>query len=131
MSTPEQPQAGTTTEPTADATPAAPPAAEVTDEAATAPEASREAEVAAVVDPGTVRRAPRYKAFFWIGALLGVAIGLGLGLYLVFTHDPSQGVPLFKPGVYVTVVVLATTTVTTLLAGLVAVLLDRRSVKGR
>ncbi|MFP3713711.1 hypothetical protein [Puerhibacterium sp. TATVAM-FAB25] len=94
--------------------------------------AQADADVSTVVDPTTVRRAPRYRAFFWLGALLGIVLGGAFGLYLVASTDPADiGGPLQKPGVYVTVIMLATTTVTVLLAGLVAVLLDRRSVRRR
>ena len=89
---------------------------------------SDDVEVREVVDPTTVRRAPRYKAFFWTGALVGILIGLPLSIYLV--GSPS-GAGLMKPGVYVTVLTAFVTMVTTLLAGLVAVLADRRSLRGR
>lgn len=85
-------------------------------------------EVRAVIDPATVRRAPRYKAFFWTGALVGLVLGLALSLYLV--NSPSGG-GLMKPGVYVTVLTAFVTLVTTLLAGLFAVIADRRSLRGR
>nr|BFF19375.1 hypothetical protein GCM10025730_28960 [Promicromonospora thailandica] len=85
-------------------------------------------DVRAVVDPATVRRAPRYKAFFWTGALVGVVLGLALSLYLV--GSPS-GAAMMKPGVYVTVLTAFVTLVTTLLAGLLAVIADRRSLRGR
>ena len=85
-------------------------------------------EVRDVIDPATVRRAPRYKAFFWTGALVGIVIGLALSLYLV--NSPS-GAAMMKPGVYITVLTAFVTMVTTLLAGLFAVIADRRSLRGR
>jgi Mg/Co/Ni transporter MgtE len=85
-------------------------------------------EVRDVIDPASVRRAPRYKAFFWTGALIGIVLGLGLSLYLV--NSPS-GTAMMKPGVYVTVLTAFVTMVTTLLAGLFAVIADRRSLRGR
>ncbi|WP_454850845.1 hypothetical protein [Promicromonospora soli] len=85
-------------------------------------------EVRDVIDPATVRRAPRYKAFFWTGALVGIVLGLALSLYLV--NSPS-GAAMMKPGVYITVLTAFVTMVTTLLAGLFAVLADRRSLRGR
>lgn len=85
-------------------------------------------EVRDVIDPASVRRAPRYKAFFWTGALIGIVLGLGLSLYLV--NSPS-GTSMMKPGVYVTVLTAFVTMVTTLLAGLFAVIADRRSLRGR
>ncbi|WP_129782856.1 hypothetical protein [Promicromonospora panici] len=85
-------------------------------------------DVRDVIDPASVRRAPRYKAFFWTGALIGIVLGLGLSLYLV--NSPS-GAAMMKPGVYITVLTAFVTMVTTLLAGLFAVLADRRSLRGR
>jgi len=85
-------------------------------------------EVRDVIDPASVRRAPRYKAFFWTGALIGIVLGLALSLYLV--NSPS-GAAMMKPGVYVTVLTAFVTMVTTLLAGLFAVIADRRSLRRR
>ncbi|HEV6953198.1 MAG TPA: histidine kinase [Promicromonospora sp.] len=85
-------------------------------------------EVRAVVDPATVRRAPRYRAFFWTGAIVGLVLGLVLSLYLV--GSPS-GASLMKPGVYVTVLTAGVTLGTTLIALLVAVIADRRSLRHR
>ncbi|MFI6427267.1 hypothetical protein [Promicromonospora sp. NPDC050880] len=91
-------------------------------------ESADDVEVRAVIDPATVRRAPRYKAFFWTGALVGLVLGLALSLYLV--NSPS-GAAMMKPGVYVTVLTSFVTMTTTLLAGLFAVIADRRSLRGR
>jgi Mg/Co/Ni transporter MgtE len=91
-------------------------------------EPSDDVEVRDVIDPATVRRAPRYKAFFWTGALIGLVLGLALSLYLV--NSPS-GAAMMKPGVYVTVLTAFVTMVTTLLAGLFAVIADRRSLRKR
>ncbi|MFC8799982.1 hypothetical protein ACFT2C_19780 [Promicromonospora sp. NPDC057138] len=91
-------------------------------------DSSDDVEVRDVIDPATVRRAPRYKAFFWTGALIGIVLGLALSLYLVST--PS-GAAMMKPGVYITVLTAFVTMVTTLLAGLFAVIADRRSLRGR
>lgn len=93
-----------------------------------ASDSADDVEVRDVVDPATVRRAPRYKAFFLTGALVGVVLGLLLSFYLV--SSPS-GSGLMKPGVYVTVLTTFVTMVTTLLAGLFAVIADRRSLRGR
>jgi hypothetical protein len=87
---------------------------------------SDDVEVRDVIDPATVRRAPRYKAFFWTGALVGIVLGLALSLYLV--SSPS-GAAMMKPGVYVTVLTAFVTMVTTLLAGMFAVIADRRSLR--
>ena len=91
-------------------------------------DSSDDVEVRDVIDPATVRRAPRYKAFFWTGALVGIVVGLPLSLYLV--SSPS-GLGMMKPGVYVTVLTVFITMMTTLLAGLFAVIADRRSLRGR
>ncbi|BDZ41556.1 hypothetical protein GCM10025865_08550 [Paraoerskovia sediminicola] len=87
-----------------------------------------EAEVEDVVDVTTVRRAPRYKAFFWTGALAGIVLGLALGLSML-AGDGGDG--LLKPGVFLTVIVLGTTTFTVLLAGVLVLLADRRSLRRR
>jgi len=86
-------------------------------------------ELRQVLDPADVRRAPRYKAFFVVGVLAGVVLGLALGLYLLSTYDPARDQPLSKPGVWLTVTIIGTTTATTLLAGLLATVLDRRSIR--
>lgn len=97
-------------------------------ETQTSSDSSDDVEVRDVIDPASVRRAPRYKAFFWTGALVGIVLGLALSLYLV--GSPS-GAAMMKPGVYVTVLTAFVTMVTTLLAGLFAVVADRRSLRGR
>ncbi len=86
-------------------------------------------ELAGIIDPATVRRAPRYASFLGAGVVVGVVLGLVVGLYLLSTFDPARDQPMTKPGVWLTVMVLGTTTVTTLLAGALAVVLDRRSVR--
>ncbi|MFF3063847.1 hypothetical protein ACFVQ3_04755 [Oerskovia sp. NPDC057915] len=85
-----------------------------------------EVEIESVVDPATIRRAPRYKAFFTTGALVGVVLGLCLGITWLGSPE-SLGV--LKPGVYLTVVVLGTTTLTTLVAGALAIWADKRSLR--
>ncbi|RXR25637.1 hypothetical protein EQW78_12400 [Oerskovia turbata] len=85
-----------------------------------------EVEIESVVDPTTIRRAPRYKAFFMTGALVGVVLGLCLGI--VWLGSP-ESLGVLKPGVYLTVVVLGTTTLTTLVAGALAIWADRRSLR--
>ncbi|MBO0609668.1 hypothetical protein [Myceligenerans salitolerans] len=79
-----------------------------------------------VVHPSEVRRAPRYGRFLLAGAVLGTVIGLGLGYYVVGTPE-AQG--MLKPGVYIGVTIAFTATLTTLAAGLIAVLADRRSLR--
>ncbi|WP_265520265.1 hypothetical protein [Oerskovia flava] len=85
-------------------------------------------EIESAVDPATVRRAPRYRAFFWTGAIAGIVLGSVLAAVLLSNPQASG---LLKPGVYFTVTVLGTTMVTVLLAGLWAVLADRRSLRRR
>lgn len=79
-----------------------------------------------VVDPADVRRAPRYGRFLLVGAVLGALIGLGLGGYLIGTPDAAG---MLKPGVYIAVVTAFTATLTTLGAGVLVLLADRRSVR--
>lgn len=88
-----------------------------------------DAEIRELVDPASVRRAPRYKGFMVAGVTLGIVIGVAVGLFMLATYDPARDQPLDKPGVWFTVTVLGTTTFTTLLAGLLATILDRRSLK--
>lgn len=79
-------------------------------------------EIAAQAVPAKVRRAPKYKSFFWVGALVGIIGGLWFGLWL----SPDGMV---NRWIYVTVTVLGTTLVTVLLAGAAAVWADRRSTR--
>ncbi len=81
------------------------------------------------MDPARVRRAPRYPVFLWMGALVGIVVGLGFATWLVGASGAGQA--LMKPGVYVTVVVLATTALGIGVAGLLALLADRRSLRRR
>jgi len=77
------------------------------------------AAIAATAQPATVRRAPRYRAFFWTGALLGIVLGVALGLWV-------SSESLVNRWIYVLVTTLGTTLVTVLLAGACAVWVDRR-----
>lgn len=79
-------------------------------------------DLAATAQPARLRRAPRYRAFFWTGALVGIVLGIVLGLTV---SDPGM----INRWIYVVVTILGTTLVTTLVAGLLAVLADRRSVR--
>jgi hypothetical protein len=94
------------------------------------PETARadEVEVEDVVDRGTVRRAPRYRAFFTVGVLLGIVVGLGVGG--AWLQSPAAA-PVFKPGVYFTVILVTCTALGAGVAGLWAVVADRRSLRGR
>ncbi len=87
-----------------------------------------EVEVEGVVDRRTVRRAPRYRAFFTTGILLGLVVGLGVGG--AWLQSPASD-PVFKPGVYFTVILATCTALGAGVAGLWAVIADRRSVRGR
>ncbi|WP_435298679.1 hypothetical protein [Timonella sp. A28] len=68
-----------------------------------------------------VRRAPKFKAFFLLGAILGIAVGLFVGIEL-----SSPG--MINRGIYIAVCVLFTTTMSSLAAGFIATQLDRKSV---
>lgn len=83
-----------------------------------------------LVDPARVRRAPRYRAFFTVGAVVGVVVGTVLGVWLSGIAT-DEGAFLLKPGVFVSVIVLSTTTLFVLVAGALAVLADRRSLRRR
>ena len=116
-------------------TPDAParPVREADDAGATAPGgspagAADEVEIETVVDPTTVRRAPRYRAFFTVGVLLGLVVGLGIGG--AWLQSPGAA-PVFKPGVYFTVIVVTCAALGAGVAGLWAVIADRRSLRRR
>jgi hypothetical protein len=96
------------------------------DDAADVP--ADEVEIEEVVDPTTVRRAPRYRAFFTVGIVLGLVVGLGVGGAWL-QSDAAQGV--FKPGVYFSVILLTCTALGAAVAGAWAVIADRRSLRGR
>jgi len=81
-----------------------------------------------LVDPARVRRAPRLRAFFTVGAVVGVVVGVALGVWLN-AIAVAEDIPMLKPGVFVSVVVLGVTTFFVLLAGAIAVWADRRSVR--
>ncbi|GAA1865650.1 hypothetical protein [Myceligenerans crystallogenes] len=77
-----------------------------------------------VVDRADVRRAPRYSRFLLVGVVAGLVIGLVVSLIFLQTPEAEA---MMKPGVYVTVMTAFIVTFTTLVAGLLAVLADRRS----
>lgn len=105
----------------ADETPGA-----ASDDAASA--GGEEVEIESVVDPATVRRAPRYRAFFTVGILLGTVLGLGIGG--AWLQSPAAA-PVFKPGVYFTVILVTCAALGAAGAGVWAVVADRRSLRGR
>jgi hypothetical protein len=107
-------------------TPADAPVAPTGAPAADAADASSEEHL--LVDPTRVRRAPRYRAFFTVGAVVGVVVGVLVGTWLT-DQAFEQDVVLLKPGVFVSVVTLGTTTLFVLLAGALAIWADRRSLK--
>lgn len=77
------------------------------------------AAIAATARPATIRRAPRYRGFFWTGALVGIVLGVVFGLGLSYDGMVNRWI-------YVTVTVLGTTLVTVLVAGALAALVDKR-----
>ena len=89
-------------------------------------------ELERTATPGTLRRAPRYRAFVAAGIVVGA-----LAAVLVVTFVPDAGGPggTADPagvgrGVVLFFVTLATCLLGALLGALVAVLLDRRSRRG-
>lgn len=78
--------------------------------------------VVELVDPATVRRAPRFRAFLWAGAVTGLVIGFVVGLIVFPSNDRGWTLAIF-------VTELAAAGV--LIGAVVAVLLDRRSLRGR
>jgi hypothetical protein len=101
-----------------------PDAAEPDGEAADAPR-----DVTLLVDPERVRRAPKYPVFLWMGALVGAVAGLIFAVWLVDATDSAE--TLMKPGVYVSVTVLGGIALGLGVAGLIAVISDRRSLRRR
>lgn len=89
---------------------------------------ARGVEVADVVEAGTVRRAPRYRAFFWAGAVLGFLVG-GVAGFSILSDKAARGID--KPGVLFTVVLVGGVTLGLLVAGFFAVIADRRSLRRR
>ncbi|SFJ74415.1 histidine kinase [Cellulomonas sp. KH9] len=94
-----------------------------------------EAELVRVAVPATVRRAPRYGAFLVAGALVGMVVGL---VVAALTSDGSSGtadggvLPFLggENGVR-WLLVISLGIVGTLVGGVLALLADRRSTRGR
>lgn len=95
--------------------------------------AARDAEepqdVTLLVDPERVRRAPKYPVFLWVGALVGAVVGLVFSTWLIDASGASE--TLMKPGVYVSVMILAGIAAGLGVGGLIAVISDRRSLRRR
>lgn len=70
--------------------------------------------------PAIKRRAPKYKAFFWVGAIVGIVLGLILGI-----QSSSPGMQ--NRAVFLTVTVAFTTMIVCLISGFIALQLDNRS----
>ncbi|MFD6179159.1 MULTISPECIES: hypothetical protein [unclassified Isoptericola] len=86
-------------------------------------------EVTLLVDPERVRRAPKYPVFLWVGALVGAVVGLIFSTWLIDVSGSAE--TLMKPGVYVSVTILGGIAVGLGVAGLIAVISDRRSLRRR
>lgn len=99
-----------------------PPASDDDDAASAAEDVAETAPVVELVDPAAVRRAPRFRAFLWTGALVGLVLGLVVGLIVFPSRDRGWTLAIF-------VTELAAAGV--LIGAVVAVLLDRRSLRAR
>jgi len=77
---------------------------------------------------GRTRRAPRYQNFLKAGALLGAVVGLFFG-GLMLTLPGAKTID--KPGVLFSLIVIAGVCLGLAVAGVLAVVLDRRSLHGR
>ncbi|MFE6968727.1 hypothetical protein [Isoptericola sp. NPDC057653] len=114
---------------------ASPADAAATDDGATeasttgAPASEEPQDVTLLVDPDRVRRAPKYPVFLWVGALVGAVVGLIFSTWLIDVSGSAE--TLMKPGVYVSVTVLGGIALGLGVAGLVAVISDRRSLRRR
>lgn len=118
----------------ADAAPAddrAPAAAADTDGSSEgdAPASEEPQDVTLLVDPDRVRRAPKVTVFLWVGALVGAVVGLIFSTWLIDVSGSAE--TLMKPGVYVSVTVLGGIALGLGVAGLLAVIADRRSLRRR
>jgi len=94
-----------------------------------APASEEPQEVTLLVDPDRVRRAPKVTVFLWVGALVGAVVGLIFSTWLIDVSGSAE--TLMKPGVYVSVTVLGGIALGLGVAGLLAVIADRRSLRRR
>jgi hypothetical protein len=94
--------------------------------------AGAEVEASAVdvreVATGSVRHAPRFKNFLWVGAIIGLVLGGAAG-FSVLSDPGARG--LQKSGDLFTVFLAGGVAVGLLVAGFIAVLADRHSVRHR
>ena len=85
---PQQPSTTTPDPAPTDATAPAP-EAEAEVETAAPADATPEVAVTAVVDPGTVRRAPRFKAFAVTGIVVGLIVSAALNVFALEPGHPG------------------------------------------
>ncbi|GEA87848.1 histidine kinase [Cellulomonas cellasea] len=94
-----------------------------------------EAELARVAEPATVRRAPKFGAFVTAGVLLGAVLGFVVALITGTAVEGDGGTGFISfldgQGSARLLVALAGATLGALVAGLAAVVADRRSVRRR
>lgn len=94
-----------------------------------------EAELARVAEPATVRRAPKFGAFVTAGVLLGAVLGFSVALVTGASVEGDGGTGFISfldgQGSARLLVALAGATLGALVAGLAAVVADRRSVRRR
>lgn len=114
--------------PAAQAAPAPAPVADEVELPAGAEVEASGVEVTGVVDAALVRHAPRYRAFLWAGAVVGFVVG-GVAGFSVLSDPGAGGID--KPGVLFTVILVGGIALGLLVAGFVAVLADRRSLRRR
>jgi hypothetical protein len=132
---PTAPPAAPAEAPTAPAEPPAAPAEPPTAPAELAPPVPTESELAREAQPATVRHAPKFGAFITAGALVGIVVAL------VLTQVVQPEVPRVADGsgflpfldgenAVRTVMAVAGAVLGGFVGGLLAVLADRRSVRG-
>ncbi|MGW6130444.1 hypothetical protein ACWFNE_10515 [Cellulomonas sp. NPDC055163] len=94
-----------------------------------------EAELARVAEPATVRRAPKFGAFVTAGVLLGAVLGFVAALVTGSSVEGDGGTGFISfldgQGSARLLVALAGATLGALVAGIAAVVADRRSLRGR
>jgi hypothetical protein len=94
-----------------------------------------EAELTRVAEPATVRRAPKFGAFVTAGVLLGAVLGFVVALITGSAVEGDGGTGFISfldgQGSARLLVALAGATLGALVAGIAAIVADRRSLRGR
>jgi hypothetical protein len=129
---PDVPPTAPSDAPPAGGSPASGPSAARQDDAPALPD---EAELARVAEPATVRRAPKFRAFVTAGVLVGAVVGFVVALATGSVAGGAGGTGFISflddQGSARLLVALAGAMLGALVAGILAVVADRRSVRRR